>query len=255
MTDKLSIPELEKITSKELVEELIFEYSKTRTSFWSGDITKTIIHSARFCEICIAVLKIISEQTIIVDLNNIEFGKFYDQLLKLPKTTAKEEMLYLVIPQALKIAYTIRSKKRVAHIKLTNAELIDAEFVTTTCNWVVTQLIIIFLQIPIEETISLTNSLMERKIPTIEQFDDGEIMVLKKGLKLDDELLLVLYQYPRRINREELNAILKPKKSSYISTYLNLLYNDKLIHLNGSGAIINKNGIKEIENNVEKYFT
>lgn len=254
MSNKLSIPELEKVTSPELVEELFYEYSKTRTSFWSGDITKTIIHSAKFCEICIAILKKISEPNITIDLNNIEFGKFYDQLLKLPKTTAKDEMLYLVIPQALKTAYTIRSKKRVAHIKLTNAELIDAEFVSITCNWIVAQLIIVFLQISIEETIALTNSIMERKIPTIEQFEDGEIMVLRKGLKLNDELLLVLYQNSRRMTREELNAILKPKKISYISTYLSLLYDDKLIHLNKSGAIINKNGIKEVENNVDKFF-
>lgn len=254
MKDKIVIPELEKITSKELVEELFFEYSQSRTFFWIEDVTKTLIHSARFCEICIAGLKKISDPKSIIDLNNIAFGKIYDQLLKLPKPTAKEEMLFLVVPQALKAAYTIRNKKRVAHVKLTNAELIDAEYVITTCNWVIVQLIIIFLQIPFDESIALTNSIMERKIPTIEQFEDGEIMVLKKGLKLNEELLLVLNKYPRRMTREELYAILKPKNSSYISTYLNLLYRDKLIHLNKSGAIINKNGINEIENNKDKYF-
>jgi len=254
MTSAISIPELEKITSKELVREIFYEFGKAREYYWIGDITKTLIHSARFCEICIAGLKKIAMPNKSIDLNNIEFGKFCDQLIKLPKPTAEEEMLYLVIPQALKSAYTIRNKKRVAHIKMTNAELIDAEYVTTTCNWVVTQLLIIFLKISIDETIVITNSIMERKIPTIEQFEDGEIMVLKKGLKLNEELLLVLNKYPRRMAREELNAILKPKNSSYISTYLNLLYRDKLIHLNKSGAIINKNGINEIENNKDKYF-
>ena len=139
-------------------------------------------------------------------------------------------------------------------MKITNAELIDAELVVTTCNWVIVQLIVIFLQIPINDSIALTSSIMEKKIPTIEHFEDGESMILKKGLKLNEELLLILYQFPRRMTREELNLILKPKKSSYISTYLNLLYEEKLIHLNKTGAIINKNGIKEIENNVDKYF-
>ena len=33
-----------------------------------------------------------------------------------------------------------------------------------------------------------------------------------------------------------------------------MLYEKKLIHLNKEGAIINKNGIKEIEQNREKYL-
>lgn len=176
-------------------------------------------------------------------------------LRKLPKPSAKEEMLYLVIPQVLKAIYTIRSKKRVAHIKMTNADSIDFEFVITSCNWVMSQLIIIYLNISLEDTIIFTNSIMERKIPIIEKLEDGAIMILKRGLKFKEELMLVLYQFPKRMTRQELNIILKPKKSSYISTYLIRLYKEKLIHLNKEGAIINKNGIKEIEKNKEKYFT
>ena len=67
--------------------------------------------------------------------------------------------------------------------------------------------------------------------------------------------MLVLYQFPKRITRKKLNLILKPKQASYISTYLNGLYKEKLIHLNKEGAIINKNGIEEIEDNKEIYFT
>lgn len=234
--------------------ELLSEFEKAKSYNWLGDVTKTLLHSARFCEICVVCLKHFSKPSEIFDLNKIEFAKYSNDLLQLPKSSAKEEILFLVIPQALKTIYSIRSKKRVAHIKITNADLIDSEFVITSCNWVMSQLIIIFFNIPFEEAVILTNSIMERKIPTIEQFEDGEIMILKKGLILNEELLLLLYQYPKRITRTELNLILRPKKSSYISTYLNRLYDDKLIHLNNEGAIINKNGIKEIEDNKEKYF-
>jgi len=196
----------------------------------------------------------LSEPSKKIDLNKIAFEKFYEVLRKLPKPSAKEEMLYLVIPQVLKSIYTIRSKKRVAHIKMTNANSIDFEFVITSCNWVMSQLIIIYLNISLEDAIILTSSIMERKIPIIEKFEDGAIMILKRGLKFKEELLLILYQFPKRMTRQELNIILKPKKSSYISTYLIGLYEEKLIHLNKEGAIINKNGIKEIEQNKEKYF-
>lgn len=73
-------------------------------------------------------------------------------------------------------------------------------------------------------------------------------------MKFSEELLLILYQFAKRMTTKELNLLLKPKKSSYTSTYLNGLYKKKLIHLNKEGAIINKNGIKEIEEDKEKYF-
>jgi len=254
MSHKLLMQEFGKVLDPSIVKELLFEFEKAKSAHWIGDVTKTVIHSARFSEICIACLKQISEPSTQIDLNKIKFGKIYEELIKLPKPYPKEEVLYLAIPQVLKAVYTIRSKKRVAHIKMTNADLIDAEFVITSCNWVMSQLIIIYFKVSLEDAITLTNSIMERKIPTIEQFEDGEMMILKKGLKFTEELLLLLYQFPKRMTRRELNFILKPKNSSYISTYLNLLYKEKLIHLNTKGAIINKNGIKEIENNKERYF-
>ncbi len=254
MSQKFLMKKFQKVFGQSFTKELLFEFEKSKSAYWLGDVIKGLLHAARFSEICIACLKQLSDPSNKIDLNKITFGKFYEDLRKLPKPSAKEEMLYLVIPQVLKAIFTIRSKKRVAHIKMTNADSIDFEFVITSCNWVMSQVIIIYLNISLEDAIILTNSIMERKIPTIEKFQDGEIMVLKGGLKFREELMLVLYQFPKRMTRQELNTILKPKKSSYISTYLNGLYQDKLIHLNKEGAIINKNGIKEIEDNKEKYF-
>ncbi len=255
MSQKILIQKFQEVFGQSFAKEFLFEFEKSKSAYWLGDVIKGILHAARFSEICIACLKQFSEPSKKIDLNKITFGKFYEDLQKLPKPSAKEEMLYSVIPQVLKAIFSIRNKKRVAHIKMTNADSIDFEFVITSCNWVMSQLIIIYLNISLEDSLILTNSIMERKIPTIEKFENSEIMILKRGLIIKEELLLVLYQFPKRMTRQELNIILKPKKSSYISTYLSGLYKEKLIHLNKEGAIINKNGIKEIEKNKEKYFT
>ena len=254
MSKKLLMQKFQQAFGLSLTKEFFFEFEKTKSAYWLGDVTKGLLHAAKFGEICIACLKQMSEPSKKININKITFGKFYEDLLKLPKPSAKKEMLFLVIPQVLKSIYTIRSKKRIAHIKMTNADSIDFEFVITSCNWVLSQLIIIYLNISVEDVIVLINSIMERKIPSIEKFEDGEIMILKNELKLKEEILLVLYQFPKRMTRQELNKILKPKKSSYISTYLIRLYKEKLIHLNREGALINKNGINKIEQNTEKYF-
>ncbi|MFW9969051.1 MAG: hypothetical protein ACFFDF_02545 [Candidatus Odinarchaeota archaeon] len=254
MSQNFLMQKFQKVFGQSFAKEILFEFQESKTAYWLGDVTKGLLHAARFSEICIACIKQLSDPSKKINLNKIIFEKFYEDLRKLSKPSTKEEMLYLVIPQILKGIYTIRNKKRVAHIKMNNADSIDFEFVITSCNWVMSQLIIIYLNISLEDVINLTNSIMERKTPIIEQFENGGIMILKRGLKFKEELLLVLYQFPKRMTRQELNLILKPKNPSYISTYLNGLFKEKLIHLNKEGAIINKNGIKEIEINKEKYF-
>ena len=144
MTIKIFINELERHIDPKLVKELIFEFEKAKTSHWLGDIIKTLMHAARFCEVCIACIKNVSNKTAKIDMNKIQFGKFYDNILGLSKNSPKDEMMYLVIPNVLKSIYSVRSKKRVAHIKMTNADSLDTEMVITLCNWIMCQLIMIY---------------------------------------------------------------------------------------------------------------
>ena len=247
--------ELEKFMQEELAKELVYEFEKTRLSSWLGDATKTLTHAGKFCEVCIAFLKKESNPNSTINLNSINFDRFFNQIINVEKDDEKKEMLYLLIPRILQAIYTIRSKKRAVHIKMTNAELIDSELVVTSCNWIMTQLIMIYTTLSVDKAIDLTNSIMEKKLPTIETFEDGSMMILKKELKFREQLLLILYKFQNRLSRNELFEIMKPKKKNYVSVYLNILSEEKLIHLNREGAIINKNGIKEIEQNQKKYLS
>lgn len=237
-----------------IVSELVEEYKKAKTSFWLDDKLKTLIYSARFSELSIQALEYISNPNCSCDLNKIEFGKIYSKLIQLPKNKPEDEILYLAMPQTLKSIFTIRSKKKAAHFKQNELDKIDADLAITSCNWVMAQFILIFHKNSPDEAIEITNSLVTKKIPTIEEFEEGEFMILKKNMKLGDELLLWLYHFNRRMNSRELIKIVKPKEPSYISRYLKRLFDDKLIHKNEDGAIINKNGIIKIESNKEKYF-
>ena len=76
------------------------------------DELKTLIHSARFSELSIQALECLSNPSCSYDLNKIEFGKIYEKLIKLPKQTPKEEILFLAMPQTLKSIFTIRSKRK-----------------------------------------------------------------------------------------------------------------------------------------------
>jgi hypothetical protein len=237
-----------------LVSELVDEFEKAKTSFWLDDELKTLIHSARFSELSIQALECLSNSKCSYNLNKIEFGKIFEKLIQLPKQSPKEEILFLAMPQTLKSIFTIRSKKKAAHFKQNELDKIDANLAITSCNWIMSQFILFFHDNSPDEAIKIANEIISKKIPTIEEFEEGEYMILKKNMKYGDELLLWLYHFNRRMNSKELIKITKPKKPSYVSTYLKRLFDDKLIHVNKEGAIINKNGIVEVENNRDKYF-
>jgi|SRR3989344_3162353 len=245
--------ELESKFRAEIVLELLNEFKSLRTANWTGDDLKTIIHGGRFSELAIVAIFELSNNSN-TDLNQIKFGQLYNLVTNLKKSTPQEEMLYQIIPSVLNSIYTIRNKKNSAHFKLNNLDKIDSEYVMTSCGWVVSQFILLFSSKNSQDVIAFTNSIMEKRIPTIEVFDNGELMILKRGLKFGEELLLLLYYFSKRLSNGELSSVLKPKKQSYIPTYLKILYEKKLIHLNNDGAIINKNGVVEIENNRNKYF-
>ena len=245
---------LEREFGESITKELLTEYYDAKQSHWIDDPQKCLLHSARFCEVSIEAIKTIAFPKEKANLNNIQFGKIFDKLINLPKNTGKEEILFLVIPQILKGIFNLRNKKRVAHIKVSNADKLDAEIVMTNCNWVLSQFIILFDGKNTDETIAITNSLLEKKIPSIQEFEDGELMILKKRLDLKEQLILILYHFSTRIPTKELNKILKPKKSSYISTYSKILEKEKMVNKTKEGVILTKIGIKFIEENSSKFF-
>ncbi len=83
MSQKILLLEFQKVFGNSFAKELLFEFEKSKSTYWLGDITKGLLHAARFSEICIACLKKVSEPSINIDLNKIKFGKFYNDLQKL----------------------------------------------------------------------------------------------------------------------------------------------------------------------------
>jgi hypothetical protein len=243
----------QRIDSK-LIDALLQEYSKARTANWTADDLKTIIFCARFSELAILCLEYCNSQNVNYSIDQIKFGKIYDKLINLPKQTGEEEMLYLVIPQTLKSIYTIRNKKQVAHYKTILVNAIDSELCMTSCNWVLSQMLLIFGNLSEREISGIVSSLMLKKLPSIQEFENGDIMVLKHNLNFKEELLLVLYHFSSRKTNKQLEVILNPKNSSYIPTYLRNLRTEKLVHCNEDGVQISQNGIAYIEKNKEKFF-
>jgi len=103
------------------------------------------------------------------------------------------------------------------------------------------------------ETREFLNSLIKKRIPTVEIFEFNQIKILK-DLAWHEKILLVLYYVNKRITNQELVQMLNPPHTSYISTYNKILEKRNLIHINSDGVRITALGIKLIEENSNKYL-
>lgn len=232
---------------KTIVNELIKEYRETKRQYRFEDYEKTILHAGKFVELTLAFIKNYVKH-VKVNINNIYFNKLLNEIMKYTKTTEKDEILTLAIPRTAQSIYTIRNKKRVAHVKAINPDVIDSSFCVSACDWILSELALLFYTSDPKEANELINSILEKKVPLIEEFENGSIVILHKGLSMKEELALTLYHYyPKKLSNEDLIKLLKSKK---IYNRLYLLENERLIHRTKDGSKLTRLGIKYVEDEI-----
>lgn len=230
------------------VHRLIDEYREVKKAQLRGNYGEVIKRAAKFSEVILALIENkMSGQAF--NLDKIEFDKLYQKIRNHPKLNAEEEILTLAIPDVARSIYTLRNKKNVVHVKTVDPDFIDSVFCTTACDWMLSELALLFLKVDEKEAYELINSVLKKKIPLIEEFEDGTIVILKKDLSRCDEILLALYHYyPQRVLDSELKKILKFPYGVY--TYLQRFEDQKLIHRTENGSKLTRLGIKHVEENL-----
>lgn len=232
---------------KIIVDKLIEEYKIVKKEHLFGDDEKVILHSAKVSDLILALIRNkVSGK--VVDINKIHFNKLLEEVKKYPKPSAEEVILTLAIPRVAESIYTIRSKKDVAHVKTIDPSSIDSSYCVSACDWMISELAMLFYTSDPKEANELINSILEKKIPTIEEFENGSIVILKKGLALKEEFLLALYHgYPERMANEDLMKTIHYGNPLYAKKVLIGLEDERLVHRNNEGNKLTKSGIKYVE--------
>jgi DNA-binding PadR family transcriptional regulator len=234
-----------------IAKRLIEEYRDVKKAHFFNKYEEVIKYAGKFSETILALIENkVSGKSI--NLDKVEFDELYKKIVKYPKSSAKEEVLTLAIPRVARSVYTLRSKKDVVHVKTVDPDFIDSVYCLTACDWMLSEIALLFLKVDEREVYELINSVLKKKIPLVEEFEDGTIVILKKDLSRSDEILLTLYyHYPRRLPNSDLDKILKlPSKSIYV--YLQRLEDERLIHRTEEGSKLTQLGIKYVEENLLK---
>jgi len=234
--------------SKKYIDLLEQEYFEIRKSFNIEDETKVGIHCGRFCEI-ISSLLCFQELEQNENLNQINFNKNITKLENSSKSTPKKELYGLLVPRVLRSIYTIRNKKKIAHIKNINPQKIDIKYLKIAVDWIISQLVIIYCDLQDEDVIEFFDKISYEEHSKVEKFENGELLFKNRNMPLSEKILIVLLDNynDKRISRTEIYNSIKPKNKSYISTYINRLKHRNLIHETDIGIKLTKWGISEAQ--------
>lgn len=240
-----------KVLSKSLPQNYVNlidqEYNELKNSYYLEDKTKVGIHSGRFCEL-ISSLLCHQEFTQSEDLNNIDFNKNIQKLEGgSKKKSPHEEVSRLMIPRVLRSIYTIRSKKKIAHIKTFDPVKIDLKFINIAVDWVISQLLIIYCKVNSDEVLKYFERISLDDFRKVERFENGDIVFNAPNLTFKNKLLFILADFYNkgRISQETLLKISKPKNKKYISTYLSQMKSKHLVHIDENGIILTKWGMEK----------
>jgi hypothetical protein len=229
---------------KTIVDKLIEEYRIAKREHLLGDNEKSILHSAKVSDLILALVK--NKVTGKVEnIDNIHFNRLLEEVVKYPKNSAEDVILTLAIPRVAESVYTIRSKKNVAHVKTVDPNSVDSSYCISGCDWMLSQLVLLFFHTDTAEVRELLTSILRKKVPTVEEFEDGSIVILRKDLSFNEEILLTLYHYyPKRLANEDLSKSVQTKN---IYHCLDKLEDARLIHRTKEGSKLTRLGIRCVE--------
>lgn len=211
-----------------------------------GDWPNCLVHCGKFAELTLAFIKVMYDN-MQIDINRIHFDTLYQELTTKPKPNAEDEILLLAVPHAAKTIYTIRNKKKVAHIKAIDPDFLDGTVSSEICDWILSQFVLLKCSSNPTEASEFIHSLIDRRIPLIEEFEDGSLLILNDKVTFRDELLLALNKVNKRVTKDEIKKLIKVEYQQKLNTTINDLEEKRFVHVNDNGVMITRLGIQEAE--------
>ncbi len=234
-----------------LVEHLSKHYKDLKQKFFLGQYKPSQLNCAKFVEVVLRILEYTTKGNYTPFNKNVSLDNLAKELERLPKNKFSDS-IRIHIPRTLRVIYDIRNKREVAHIGEMNPNLMDATFVVSASDWIMAEFIRLYFTDEPNVVQKIIESIVEKKVPIIEKFDN-DLKVLNPNLSVADKILLILYKkHPNYVSTNNLKNWIKPKSSAHITTVLRQLDNDTKVYRKGKENILTRKGIEYIEKKLPK---
>jgi hypothetical protein len=149
--------------------------------------------------------------------------------------------------------YEIRNNRGVGHIGGdVDPNFLDSTAVYSMASWILAELVRIFHQVTTDEAQLAVDTLIERKIPLVWEFEDTK-RVLSPSMSKSDQTLVLLHRHSDWVQEGELVRWTEYTNSTVFRTKVLVpLHKKRLIEhdRDGARARISPLGTKEVENRI-----
>jgi len=243
------IVELSKKIPLELVNDLISSFERILTEYRKGRWEETLWKAGKFAENTFRILAFLLAGKIEKEAPN--FREIKEKLEKVPSKKLPESIRILIPRITSALIYDPRSKKSAVHVKEINPDYMDANLVISACSWILAEFVRLFHTSESSKIIKIINELMQRKVPFIE-VHEGK-MFITKPIDCKNEILLLLLNAPRGLNRKEIGGTLsRYYTQARITQSLQELENQRYILKINSNYVLSGTGEEQISNVLSK---
>jgi hypothetical protein len=231
--------------------ELVAEFTKITQNYQKDHWEAAELDGGRFCEIVYTVLAGHTEGDN-YPARASKPAQFKQACERLASKTGYPKSVRLTIPRVLVALYDIRNQRGVGHVGGdVDANYMDATFVLHAAQWVMAELVRLFHNTDVDTATEVVNSLVSRTVPLIWQVN-GVRRVLKPGMPLAEQTLLLVYASSEKITDKDLARDLEQERLSNYRRILSRLHSERLIEYNRETGlvIISPTGISKIEEGI-----
>jgi hypothetical protein len=244
------ITKLGKHIDQGLVKDLIRYYQTMKMAHLHKDWEKAGLNGGKFAETITRILQHLTSDDGSFEPGDIRVDRELRRIMSLPSDSC-DDALRIRIPRVALTVYDIRNSRNVAHSsREIDPNYMDSFLVVSTCDWILAELVRLYLTTDTAGAHQIIQSIIERQVPIVQEID-GDMVVLNPNLTYKDQLLTILYtKYPQRVSNEELRRWTKPKHDSYVPQYLRSLEGERLIHCNNRGSVLTMRGLRYVEEKI-----
>lgn len=179
----------------QLVDALIAAYNELLDNYRHGKWKPGELEAGHFSEVAYRILEHMSSTPATHTPLGRPIPRIVDKLRALENLgTHVNDSVRFHIPRALVMMVDVRNRRGIGHpAGEVSANPADAALLVGTSTWVLCELIRLTFSCSADEAQVLVNSLVQRRVPIVEDFD-GFLKILKPELKLSEKIMVLLYQ-------------------------------------------------------------
>jgi hypothetical protein len=215
-----------------LRDPLLAEYKSIVQNYAEHRWSPSELSGGRFCEIVYTILDGHAKRSYAARPSKP--ADFVGACRKLEQNTHVPRSFQVLIPRLLPALFEVRNNRGVGHVGGdVDPNHMDATFVLTNANWVMSELVRVFHNLSTKAAEQLVDTLVERRIPLIWEGDNVR-RVLDPTMKLRPQVLLLLATSSGKVATADLIDWIGYENRSYFLKLLREMHSERLIELSKS---------------------